>query len=173
MPDDLLITGFTAFGTFAKNPAESVARQVAEESGARFEPLEVSYAAVDAFIDSLLTNPPARWAMVGVAGTAEKLRVETRARNVIGKSADVRGQAPAGTISEAHPPFTDTNFFDDLPALPKCCVHSQDAGDYLCNYVYHQARTRLPGTKAVFFHITPTDKLDEATQVKAILELLR
>ena len=174
MPDDLLITGFTAFGRFAVNPAEAIARRVAATLAARFEPLEVSYAVAESFVARLRADPPARWVMVGVAGGSDRVRLERVARNRVGRTPDVQGVVRGpGPIDPGHPA-------DALPGtllpttadLPPCCERSDDAGDYLCNFVYWRALADLPATRSVFVHVVPADRLPEDEQVRAVLDLL-
>lgn len=171
--DELLITGFTAFGRFAANPAEAIARRVAERLGARFEPLEVSYAAAEALVDRLAPAPPARWVMIGVAGDSAAVRVERVARNRVGPSADVRGVVRGpGSIDPGRPDVIAGTLLPSAGPLPEHCAFSDDAGDYLCNFLYWLALTRLPQTPAAFVHVAPTDRLSEDAQVLAVLELL-
>lgn len=171
--DETLITGFTAFGRFAANPAEAVARRVAVVLGARFEPIEVSYAAAEAFVDRLAADPPARWVMLGVAGDSAVLRVERLARNRVGPSPDVRGVVRGpGAISSGLPDVLAGMLLPPAGPLPAGCAHSDDAGDYLCNFLYWLALTRLPQTHSAFVHVAPIDRLPEDDQVRAVLGLL-
>jgi pyroglutamyl-peptidase len=172
--DDLLITGFTAFGRFAANPAEAIARGVAVAIGARLEPLEVSFAAVEVLAARLRLDPPGRWLMLGVAGDADRIRVERVARNWVGAGPDVRGMVRGpGRIDPAHP--ADALSGTLLPAatdLPPGCGYSDDAGDYLCNFAYWRALVDLPGTRAGFVHVAPADRASEHEQVRAVLDLI-
>jgi pyroglutamyl-peptidase len=173
--DALLITGFTAFGPFAANPAETIARRVAAVLGARFEPLEVSYAAAEALVDRLRADPPARWVIVGVASGSDHVRLERVARNRVGPTPDVRGAVRGPSlIDPAHQgdvlPGTLLPVAGDVPP---CCAHSDDAGDYLCNFVYWRALADLPRTRSVFVHVVPLDRMPEDDQVRAVLDLLR
>lgn len=174
MKNDVLVTGFTAFGKFGINPAELIARQVATEIDARFEPLEVSYVAATAFVDTLITRPPKIWLMLGVAGKARKVRVERIARNWANKHPDVRQFTPGPrSLSKTHPRTLAGQLWHDDIELPPGVIHSRNAGTYLCNFIYWQAVTRLPKTQAGFIHVVPTERQSADQQVEAVLQIAR
>src|SRR4051812_6908477 len=83
------VTGFREFGGFAVNPSALLA----ESCGRPFELLEVSYAAVDEFLDRLATRAGAfdRLLMLGLRGRGTGMEVELFARNHVGEVPDVRG----------------------------------------------------------------------------------
>ena len=90
--DRTFVTGFLAFEGFDVNPSALLA----ERSGRRFELIEVSYSAVDAFLERLKPDSFDRWLMLGVAGKSSHMRTENFARNVIGARSDVRAGAYIG-----------------------------------------------------------------------------
>src|SRR3954453_19985460 len=97
--DRTLVTGFLGFEGFDVNPSALLA----ERCGRRFELLEVSYSAVDAFLDRLDPHSFDRWLMLGVAGKSSRMRTENFGRNVIGARNDVRGSATIGEIEPGGP----------------------------------------------------------------------
>lgn len=169
----LLITGFTAFGAFEKNPSEEVARQAAAALGASFAPIEVSFAAAENFIDSLLPHPPTALIMLGVAGRASKIRLESIARNHIGPTPDVRNitRGP-NPISATHPPALPSNLFTTHSVTSPLVEPSQDAGDYLCNFIYFTALSRLT-IPVGFIHIPPATQIPIPEQVPIVLAIIR
>lgn len=172
MSDALLITGFTAFGRFAVNPAEAVARRCATALGGRFAPLEVSYAAVEAFV-ARPDGRPARWLLLGVAGGSGHVRVERVARNWVGAEPDARGAARGpGPIDPGRPAELAGTLIHGSCALPVGCSWSDDAGEYLCNFAYWRALADLPDTRSAFVHVAPVDRVPEDEQVRAVLALL-
>ena len=165
-----LVTGFLPFGGFSVNPSALLA----ESCGRTFELLEVSYAAVDAFLSSLAARAGSfdRLLMLGLRGNGTFINLERLARNHIGPSPDVRDVVRGPAPIEAGAPATlATTLFDpgiDLPVLRP----SDDAGSYLCNYIYYRALRSFP-TKAVgFVHVPPLDVVPLETQRRELADLL-
>ena len=147
MPDDLLVTGFLAFGRFATNPSALLAASL----GRRHELLAVSYAAVDAFLDRVARDRSVkRLLMLGVCGTARSLRIERFGRNHVAPPADVTGETRGpGPIDPHGPPrlagtlfpaaaangHDDSNATTSSATPPRTAgaAWSDDAGAYLCN----------------------------------------
>lgn len=156
------MTGFGAFGAFATNPSA----QLAAGSGCRHEVLEVAFEAVDAFLQGLDPVSFDALLLLGVAGKADRMRVETVARNRIGAAPDVRGvvQGP-GPVDPAAPPLLAATLWPpELLADTSCREASVDAGDYLCNYVFFRALQAFPQGRVGFLHVPPVEALPIETQ---------
>src|SRR4051812_29342482 len=157
--DRTLVTGFLAFEGFDVNPSALLA----ERCGRRFELLEVSYAAVDAFVDQLDPDSFDRWLMVGVAGRSSRMRTENVARNVIGQRSDVRGNVPRSEIEGGGPRQVAGTMWNSPTFATETSVRrpSDDAGDYLCNYVYYRGLRMFAGSgKPIgFLHVPPPEQM--------------
>src|SRR4051812_16548740 len=146
----VLITGFGRFPGAPFNPSGPLARAVAKRRRPAFAELrrvlhifETSYAAVDRDLPRLLAqHRPDIVLMFGLAGRTPHLRIETRARNARTiLFPDVTGFRPServivpGKLAQRGPaPFRHL-----LAAVRAARVRSRlsnDAGRYLCNYVY-------------------------------------
>ena len=140
--------------------------------------LDVSFQAVDEFIEELQPNELDALLMIGVAPKAEKMKIELIARNVVSRTPDVRnevhGPAPvsftssgslAGSLWRSPELFAETEDWEP----------SVDAGDYLCNFVYHRALSSYPDKRVGFLHVPPVESmpLDRQQDVLGrILELV-
>jgi len=164
----ILITGFGPFPGAPVNPTEDLVRALARERLPRIKiaahVFRTSYAAVDIEFPRLLRrHEPQALLMFGLAAPTPHLRIETWARNSLSPLQDIAGAVPASrSIAPGRAPRLP------LPTLPRtllaaaqrACVPaaiSEDAGDYLCNYLCWQATLaarRSPGAQlAAFIHV--------------------
>ena len=153
-----LITGFGPFLSVTDNPSG----RLAAESGLPHRVLEVSFDAVDEFVEGLDPADFETLLMLGVAGRASTMRVELVAHNVIGSTPDVRGhvQGPSA-ISPMHPAQLAGTLWTGPELLNEGdgWVPSVDAGDYLCNYIYFRAAQRFPDKPVGFLHVPPYEAM--------------
>jgi len=151
MSGGVLVSGFGPFGVNTRNPTGEVARaldgrclwgvtlrgvELPVEWGTAFEALQAAVAA----------SRPRALVMFGVADRAG-VSIESTARNDRSARPDVRGQAgPAGPIEAEGPARLASTLPASLAASlgPLPCIPSDDAGDYLCNYVFYRALRSLP-----------------------------
>lgn len=169
MPPGTLVTGFLAFGGFDVNPSALLA----QSCGRPFELLEVSFAAVNAFLDRITTDAPFdRLLMLGLNGRGTTLHLERTARNHVGDTPDVRGviRGP-GPIEPLAPEILPTTLFDSTPALAQF-TPSDDAGCYLCNYVYYRTLRRVPHRRIGFVHVPPLEIMSLDEQRSRIAEII-
>ncbi|CAN5529317.1 pyroglutamyl-peptidase I [soil metagenome] len=170
--DRTFVTGFLAFEGFDINPSAVLAQRC----GRRFELIEVSYSAVDAFVDRLDLDSFDRWLMLGVAARSSRMRTENFARNVVGGRSDVRGHTPVGEIEPGGPAQIAGTMWNSSSFSIESRVRrpSDNAGDYLCNYIYYLRLRKIAGTgKAIgFLHIPPFEQLELATQVAELRNIL-
>jgi len=159
-PQRTVVTGFRPFGGHATNPSAALA----ESCGRRFEVLEVAFDAVDEFLGRLATDAASfdQLVMLGLRGDGRTIDVERVARNHIGATPDVRGVVRGpGPIEPSAP---DTLAMETLGPVPGTTASfSDDAGCYLCNYIYYRALRRFARKQVVFVHVPPFEvmPLDE------------
>lgn len=153
MEKRLLITAFGPFGPHVMNPSSRIAELLRFPSRI----FEVSYQATREALEELDPKSFDILLMLGVHGATDYFRMEMFARNRIGASPDVRGEAPTGPIARRGTPVLGSTLFTgDLPDGP--FNTSFDAGDYLCNFAYYTALRRFPGRQVGFLHV-PTESV--------------
>lgn len=171
---NLLVTGFGPFLTNTVNPSSVLAAG----SGCAHSTLEVSYSAVDAFLEESDLRAFDGWLMIGLAVNATKMRLEGVARNWIGSTPDVTGRvAGPGPIDPKHPEFLASTLWAGSPLVAETefFAPSVDAGDYLCNYLLFRGLSTLPDLPIGFLHIPSFDTLSErkaADQLHHLISLL-
>lgn len=168
---DTFASGFLPFGQFTINPSAVLA----SNSQRPFALIEVAFEAVDALIASLQCAPPQRWLMLGVAARSSHFRIETLAQNRLGVGqCDVRGAFPASAFIETRGAATiPASLWPDVSSLPhgpwKC---SDDAGGYLCNYLFYRALQKLPNWKIGFLHVPPFESIPQVQQLEFLAQLI-
>ncbi len=175
----LLLTGFEPFGEVRVNPSwECVKGLDGEVWGGRVlvraVRLPVSHERGPARLrEEIETFRPDAVAMFGVAQKRSAVSLERVAANRCDAAVkDNDGAAPGGAIDPAGPASREST----LPlariraALEKAGVPvewSDDAGGYLCNRVFWEARAVYPGP-AGFIHVPPFEALGEETLRRAV-----
>ncbi len=164
-----LVTGFLAFPGFDVNPSALLA----QSCGRPYELIEVAFEAAEQFLDRLAASCDRydRLLMLGVRGGGSRIEVERLARNQVGPSPDVRGRVlgPAAIDRDGPDVLPGTLYpgSTDWPA-------SDDAGCYLCNYLYYRALRRLPSTVRIgFAHVPPLHVLPLDEQQRDLATLLQ
>src|SRR5690242_3458937 len=95
----ILVTGFGPFPGAPFNPTEALVRRLAKLRRVNLRLVthvfETSYAAVDRELPSLVAkHKPDALLMFGLHGRAKTLRIETLARNALGRVRDASGATP-------------------------------------------------------------------------------
>lgn len=167
----LLVTGFGPFGDVGDNPSA----WLAERLGTPYRILEVSYTAVDDFVEELQADPPDALLLMGVASGAERMRVETTGRNLTGSIPDVEGRlAGPGPIDPTGPPqlgatlWRAPEFFETNDLWET----SVDAGSYLCNYALYRCLQALPNVSVGFLHVPLPDQVPLERQLEVVRTLV-
>ena len=162
----ILVTGFGPFPGAPFNPTTPLVARLARLRRPALADIRVvphvfptSYAAVDRDLPQLIAaHKPDALLMFGLATRTRHLRIETRARNALALRADVAGSAPRGrAIAPGKPPALA------MPAPARRLLAaaragrvpaalSNDAGQYLCNYLCWQAARQGPRI-AAFVHV--------------------
>jgi pyroglutamyl-peptidase len=165
----ILITGFGPFPGAPFNPTAPLVQRLARlrrpaSAAVHIVPhvFATSYAAVDRDLPRLMArHRPDALLMFGLAPRARRLRIETRARNVLALTPDAGGAKPrsrAIAFNEAAAlamPAPARRLLATLRGTGLPAVLSRDAGRYLCNYLCWQAAVAARrGPKiAAFVHV--------------------
>jgi pyroglutamyl-peptidase len=180
MAPTILITGFGPFPSAPVNPTGPLAMWLARVRLGRTKIathiFPTSYAAVDRELPKLIARyRPDALLMFGLATKARALRIETRARNALSPLADASGFVPSrcaiapGRADALLLPTPSRLLLATARAMRVPVALSNDAGDYLCNYLCWKAvlATRKPGGPrlAAFIHVPPG--LDDGDLVRA------
>jgi len=175
----LRITGFGAFGTITDNPSIALARALDAEATI----LEVAYAAVDEWVQSLDPLDKTPILSLGVAAGRKRLAYEVLAHNRVGATPDVRDvrKAEIGTVEiiQGGFPSLGATFLSpaDLSSFSRKVPGarlSYDPGSYLCNYVHYRQFQHLPTTPVGFVHVVPFETVpmeDQLLQIRRIIRL--
>jgi len=180
MAATILVTGFGPFPSAPVNPTDGLVKTLGR---LRMPSVRIvthvfrtSYIAVDHELPSLLGRyRPGALLMFGLAAATPHLRIETWARNAIAKLPDTTGAVPASrSIAPGRAPQVA------LPTLPRellaaarrarvAAAISDDAGDYLCNYLCWRATAAARHWRgprfAAFIHVP--DNLPAADLARA------
>ena len=166
------MTGFGPFHKIAVNPSG----WLAERSDRDYRVLEVSYRAVDEFIQTLNPNAFDRLLMIGVATTRQFITPELFARNHHAPVPDVTGEirtleiepgAPLLLTSSLWHPERLSQAYPGHPTRTSC-----DAGGYLCNYIAFRALRRFPEKEVGFLHIPTFETVSQSEQIGALHAIL-
>ncbi len=170
MAHHTFVTGFLPFGGFSVNPSALLA----QNCGRPFELLEVSYDAVDQWLDRVerAGAPFDRLLMLGLRGGGTTFYLEQVARNEIGVTPDVRGVVRGpGFIDPGGPPTLPGTLLADT-ILSASHFVSDNAGCYLCNYVYYRALRCFLAKRVGFVHVPPLEVVPLESQREQLSRLL-
>lgn len=166
----VFVTGFGPFGQVKENPSSILA----QDSGYPHAILEVSYEAVDRFLerefprdsfDALL--------MLGVSGRAKTMQLEMFGANACQSHPDVLGVSGKPIIEPGGPAWRETTLWERHHQCPQGFRRSSSAGRYLCNYSLYQGLRWLPSHKVGFVHVPTALTLALDEQLKRLKALLR
>lgn len=167
----ILVTGFGPFPGAPFNPTGSLVRRLARTRHPAMARLKIvthvfrtGYDAVDRDLPVLVkTHRPDALLMFGLSARARTLRIETQARNSLGRNPDATGRVPP---ARAIVPGSSVHLAMKTPAQTLLAAAraagvpallSRDAGNYLCNYLCWRA-TEVAGKPkgpyyAAFVHV--------------------
>jgi pyroglutamyl-peptidase len=181
----ILVTGFGPFPGAPFNPTGPLVMRLASMRLGRTKIvthiLPTSYAAVDRELPKLIArHRPDALLMFGLANKAVTLRIEIRARNALARLADAAGIVPRmrmiapGRAPALALPTPSSWLLAAVRATRVPAAISNDAGDYLCNYLCWKAAlaARRPSGPhlAAFIHVPPgLDAADLARAGRALL----
>lgn len=149
---EVLVTGFGPFGKFRDNPSDILATRL---TNVESEILPVTFEAADRFARRRLPSQFGAVVMLGVAEGGHRFRLERRARNWVGDKPDVfdatRGPAKISPHGNEYLYGTLFDGWEETDAW----TFSEDAGSYLCNYLYYKVLERNPEARCGFVHVLP------------------
>ena len=167
----ILVTGFGPFPGAPINPTEALVRRLAKSRrvNLRLVPhvFETSYAAVDRELPALIAkHKPDALLMFGLHGRANALRIETVARNALGRVRDASGATPK--TQSILPGAAHIRMISPASRLVRAArgagapaVISRHAGHYLCNYLCWRATQGARNGDvrlAAFVHVPPVGR---------------
>ena len=179
-----LITSFGPFGDFGLNPSNQVmdALQALIEKGGTqvqefsYKKLNVAWEHVDVFIRETAHESFDLFIHLGVATGSEKMRIETKGRN----SAEGKDAFNANPLSQTI--FTQTsdivsplpmNEMKEFVAKHPEVVISDNAGSYLCNYLYFKSlHANGLQSRVLFVHIADTIHTPSAPKIERQADLV-
>jgi len=162
-----LITGFGPFETWSENTSELAIRRL-DTLGLRSvvtAVLPVSYTRAGERVSELLeAHRPATLILLGLAGSAERVRLERVARNRDDSTRpDMDGVVRDDRAIVADAPATYASTLP-LAAMASAATelgvpidYSDDAGGYVCNHTFfvacHLTASRFPNCRSGFVHV--------------------
>jgi pyroglutamyl-peptidase len=160
MSNKILVTYFGPFNHFKENPAELIADKLQlkflENKLIDFKKLQVSFEGIDQFLCQNLEDYD-YIIEIGVATKSEKVRLEIYGTNFV-SGIDIHGVQKIGKINENDSEIIKTAFDDSI--LIECCnehlhkvIISQNAGKFLCNYLYFKSLKQFNSKKILFIHL--------------------
>jgi pyroglutamyl-peptidase len=182
-----VVTGFDAYGSISANPSAQVVTEMrlSDEHGITLirEVLPTSYGrASQRIVDLIRSQKPDILVMFGHSPRASALRLERCARNqTTSRSRDNDDLKLEGPIDTAGPDRMDaTANVDDvlskIASLRPSPYVSENAGGYVCNYVYYTAlreiRQRRLTTKCMFAHLPTVSSAVERSEAQVAAERL-
>ena len=160
----ILVTGFGSFPGAPHNPAAPLVKRLARQRRSNFRVVghvfDTRYDAVDKELPALLKkHKPDAILMFGLHGRAKTVRIETMARNVLGRVRDASGYLPRSAAivrGAAHMPMRSpaSRLVRAARRAGIATQASRDAGKYLCNYLCWRT-TEAASLPAAFIHVPP------------------
>jgi pyroglutamyl-peptidase len=175
-----LVTGFDPFGRMLSNPSQAAGSWLAEQrDGCVFVPVPTSYAgSITVLEESVRKHGPTAVLLLGFAASAVGLRVERYARNQTTAAApDNDGEWQAGPIEAAGPDRIETpvdynGLLDILDSNAIPYTTSDDAGGYVCNWLYWHTLARYPRLPILFVHLAEPGTSAAWSELRAGLLLI-
>ena len=177
----ILMTAFGPFRELKRNPSEMVLEHARrhghfDDCMVEWVVLPVTFRAVENFVGGILPGSYDVIIHTGVAVGSLRLQIELHACNRV-KGRDVDGVALEGVIEEKGPAVLTSPLASHVRA--GCQARgialdaSEDAGGYLCNYIYYKSLRRLgPHSGIAFLHLADFVSNPAASSLEAQAGLL-
>lgn len=170
MNREVVVTGFGPFGKFRDNPSDLLVSRLV---GVWSTVLPVTFEAADRFARTRFPNSVGAILMVGVGRRGRQLLLERRARNYVSGKQDVFGvKFGPGPISSKGAEYLEGSLFEGWEESEAWRL-SDDAGDFLCNYLYYRVIERNPQIPAGFVHVRPISSVSLSTQFNALSDIVQ
>ena len=172
----ILFTGFLPFSSHKENPAEVLAKELAEAFACPYRILPVSYQrAPVALQEAIEEEKPDFILSLGLHGSADALRLERTAYNWMDAPLpDEDGESMQGCpihenlADKIDNPILLPSLLDPLQGFP--FLLSDNPGRYICNLIYfHDLWSGIP---SLFVHLPPFATLPKEKQKEALLALI-
>ena len=181
MAQSILVLGFSQFPGVPQNPAESLVRKLADEKWAPdpafsvdYQVLRTSFAAVERYVSVL--GEQERYDLILAFGSdarADGFLLERMARNKVStEKVDEDGTTRSTPVVEKQGSdslLTNVEvagLADALNAQGYRCRVSEDAGDYVCNFLYYKLLfSRTNSAKVLFVHI-PLEPKEHSAEIR-------
>lgn len=163
------ITYFEPFGDRKINTSKEVALSL--DTPLTKISLPVSWKRSQPILNKIMDDNPRYLFMLGEAGSYQDVTIETKAHNICLGSDEDGEKKNNVPILKATSKILKTNFEFDKTKFPV----SEDAGKFLCNYVYYIALLKTEVTKIIFIHIPYFHNLgtrEKATIVKKVENII-
>lgn len=173
----ILISSFGPFHNFENNPSELIMNELKHEfnfdlkKSIDWKVIPVTYKAVDALYNDNIINKYNYIIHLGVATNFDKLRIEINAHNSISGN-DIDGFEPGNQIINNGNEIISSNFpFEVIDYIlikyKDEVVISDDAGRYLCNYIYYKSLYHFKNeSKVIFIHIADFKNNNKALSIE-------
>jgi pyroglutamyl-peptidase len=173
----ILISSFGPFHNFENNPSELIMNELKHEfnfdlkKSIDWKVIPVTYKAVDALYNDNIINKYNYIIHLGVATNFDKLRIEINAHNSISGN-DIDGFEPGNQIINNGNEIISSNFpFEVIDYILNKykdeVVISDDAGRYLCNYIYYKSLYHFKNeSKVIFIHIADFKNNNKALSIE-------
>lgn len=182
----LLITSFGPFKKFAKNPSNEVMMQLQKSlesdflasNSLKWHILDVSWQKIDEFMNEIENDNYDFIVHLGVATNSPTMRLELNAKNNC-SGIDVFDSIPPNSKISERDYSLSTNINAQL--LEKFTKKnedkvrlSEDAGTYLCNYIYYKSLELFRhNSKVIFIHIADYLNKEDAAPLTKQTELIK
>lgn len=164
------VTGFGPFLDVDNNHTGELARELAPENHTI---LPVSYSEVESFIREYKLNNRQPLLMLGIARKAEEIHIERTAKNLTCNLPDVDGvELPKTQLSMTHPGALSNPLATQVAfSCSASYFLSDDAGSYLCNYIYFRAQSQLEHIPCLFVHVPPIERMPYKDQLESLQDV--
>lgn len=167
----LLVTGFGSFGKIEDNPSAHLAAKCSYPHAV----LVVSNAHVDQCCESIRNENYDAFLHIGYADRT-CITPETIAQNQIGTTPDTHGVLRHGRISETAPSVLQSTLWPlrlvELLNCPSQVQWSDNAGQYLCNYLLYKTLFHYPEKKSGFLHVPSFKTINEERQLQILNQII-
>jgi pyroglutamyl-peptidase len=169
----ILVTSFGPFNNFKANPSNQIMERLKQRINLsshhftyyEFETIEVSWSGVSKFIEAKKIEKFDFIIHLGVASNESKIRIETCGQN-IQSGKDIENISPSGHEIIKNQSNLNTNIsieiLNNFVSQNEYISISNDAGSYLCNYLYYKSLYFL-GKKSLVLFIHTADTQNQPT----------
>ena len=180
----ILITSFGPFNDFKVNPSNQIMERLKQKINLTplpdnlfvFETIDVTWSGVSKFIQAKQIEKFDFIFHLGVASNESKIRIETSGQN-IQSGKDIDNIRPNDKQIIKNEPNLNTNFsievLNNFVSNNDFISISNDAGSFLCNYLYYKSLYFLGKKSSVLFiHTADTQNQPKAPNIECQAEII-